>query len=85
MVRPVLEVRVVREGPVDRDQADMDQADRDQAETVDKAVPVAVEGKGPAAAALARAVVAALAEAVVVVGKNKCGPASGKCSRCHAR
>ena len=81
VVKQVLEVRVVREGPVDRDQEDRDQADK-----VDKAVPVAVEGRGPAAAALARAaVVAALAEAVVVVGKNKCGPASGKCSRCHAR
>ena len=41
-----------------------------------------MEGKGPAAAVLARpAVVAALAAAVeeeVVVGKNKCGPAGAK-------
>ena len=40
---------------------------------VNKAVPVAVAGKGPAAA-----VVAALAAEVVVVGKNKCGPAGAK-------
>ena len=70
--RPVLEVRadrevkVVKVGRVDRDKAE------DQADKVDQAVPVAVGGKGPAAAALARAeVVAAL---VVVVGKNKSDP-----------
>ena len=39
------------------------------ADKVDKAVPVALEGKGPAAAVLARA---------AVVGKNKCGPAGAK-------
>ena len=60
-VRVVLEVRVVREGPVDKEQAD-------KVDKVDKAVPVAVEGKGPAAV-LARA---------AVVGKNKCGPAGTK-------
>ena len=54
-VRVVLEVRVVREGPVDTEQAD-------KVDKVDKAVPVAVEGKGPAA----------------VLGKNKCGPAGTK-------
>ena len=44
---------------------------------VDKAVPVA--GKGPASAVLARAeVVAGLAEEVVAVEKNKCGPAGAK-------
>ena len=77
VVKQVLEVRVVREGLVDRDQADRDQADRDQADRdqadrVDKEVPVAVEGRGPAAAVLARAVV------VAVAGKNKCGPAGAK-------
>ena len=46
---------------------------RAKAGQVDKAVPVAVAGKGPAAA-----VVAALAAEVVVVGKNKCGPAGAK-------
>ena len=45
-VRALLEVKVVKECRVDRDQADRDQ--------VDKAVPV------------------------VVVGKNKCGPAGAK-------
>ena len=60
--RAAPEVKVVKEGRVDRDQADK----------VDQAAPVAVEGKGPAAAVLARAeVVVALA---VVVGKNKCAP-----------
>ena len=65
-VRAAPEVKVVKEGRVDRYQADK----------VDRAVPVA--GKGPASAVLARAeVVAGLAE-VVVVGKNKCGPAGAK-------
>ena len=74
-VRAAPEVKVVKEGRVDRDQADRDRADK-----VDKAVPVAVAGKGPASAVLARAeVVAGLAEeVVVVVGKNKCVPAGAK-------
>ena len=75
-VRAAPEVKVVKEGRVDRDQADRDRADK-----VDKAVPVAVAvaGKGPASAALARAEeVAGLAEVVVVVGKNKCGRAGTK-------
>ena len=79
VVKQVLEVRAAREVKVDKEgRVDTDQADRDQADKVDQAVPVAVEGKDPAAAVRARAaVVAALAE-VVVVGKNKCGPAGAK-------
>ena len=68
-VRAAREVKVVKEGRVDTDQADRDQADK--VDKADKGGPVAVEGKGPAAAVLARA-------EMVAVGKNKCGPAGVK-------